>query len=154
MQGPSLLEQALSTLQPGDMDTPPDDGGWTIRQIVHHIVDGDDIWKNCIKIALGNERAEFSLDWYGSLSQKDWAERWAYSRRSLEESLALLKAIRNHIHQLLTEIPEGWTRSVSVRSSKGEIESVTVGFVVEMQTEHLLHHLHRILSIHEEGDGI
>lgn len=30
------------------LDAMPSGGGWTIRQIVHHIVDGDDIWKLCI----------------------------------------------------------------------------------------------------------
>ena len=153
MEGPTLLEQTLAGLRPNDLDRPPVDGGWTIRQIVHHIVDGDDIWKTCIKIALGNEEAEFTLGWYWTLTQKEWAERWAYARRSLEESLALLKTNRNHIHQLLVKVPEGWSRSVAVRDSKGLLERVTVGFVVEMQADHLLHHVNRMLEIQKQSDG-
>ena len=153
VDGPALLENTLSELQLTDLDKPPADGGWTIRQIVHHIVDGDDIWKTCIKIALGNDQAEFTLSWYWSRTQEDWAERWAYSSRSLEESLALLKAIRNHVCQLLTMRPDGWTRSAVVRDSKGTLERVTVGFVVEMQADHLMHHVNRILDIHKQGGG-
>ena len=66
-EGPSLLERTLADLQDADLDKPPSQGGWTIRQIVHHIVDGDDIWKTCIKMALGNEQAEFFLGWYWAL---------------------------------------------------------------------------------------
>jgi hypothetical protein len=49
IEGPTLLERALTGLKEADLDTAPSKGGWTIRQIVHHIVDGDDIWKTCIK---------------------------------------------------------------------------------------------------------
>jgi len=43
------------------------------RQIVHHIADGDDLWKTYIKIALGNEQAEFTLAWYLAFPQTEWA---------------------------------------------------------------------------------
>lgn len=64
-----------------ELDLPPLVGGWTIRQIVHHIVDGDDLWKACIKAALGNERGEFSLGWYWSLPQQVRAKRWVCAHR-------------------------------------------------------------------------
>lgn len=153
LQGPSYLESALGGLHEADLDRLPADGGWTIRQIVHHIADGDDIWKMCIKVALGNEQAEFTLTWYWALAQKDWADRWAYGCRSLEPSLALLKASRVHVQQLLDQIPDGWSRSVGVRNRKGEVERITVGFIVEMQADHLQHHVNRILAIRKEGGG-
>jgi len=153
LQGPSVLESALVGLREADLDRLPADGGWTIRQIVHHIADGDDLWKTCIKVALANEQAEFTLAWYAALPQRDWADRWAYARRSLEPSLALLKASRAHIQQLLDQIPDGWSRSIGVRNRDGGIERVTVGFVVEMQAHHLEHHVNRILAIRKEGGG-
>ena len=69
IEGPKLLEKALSGLREADLDIVPQKGGWTIRQIVHHIADGDDIWKMGIKQALGNDQSEFSLDWYRELPQ-------------------------------------------------------------------------------------
>lgn len=154
VEGPAVLERALADLPPGELDRRPADGAWTIRQIVHHIVDGDDIWKTGIRIAIGSDQAEFSLSWYRSRTQREWAESWGYSRRPLAECLALLKANRNHVAQLLTMIPDAWNRSVSVPDSAGIPERVTVGFIVEMQTDHLLHHLNRILDLHKRGpDG-
>ena len=153
IEGPTLLEDTLADIKPDELDRPPIDGGWTIRQNVHHIADGDDIWKTAIKIALGSDQAEFSLAWYWLHTQVEWADCWVYSHRRLSESLALFKANRHHIAQLLTEIPEGWTRSVSARDSKGVVELITVGFIVEMQSDHLLHHLKRIQAILKQGGG-
>ena len=51
-QGPGILENALADLSDNELDYVPSNGGWTIRQIVHHIADGDDLWKASIKIAL------------------------------------------------------------------------------------------------------
>ena len=50
-RGPGILEKALADLSDTELDYVPSNGGWSIRQIVHHLVDGDDLWKMCIKIA-------------------------------------------------------------------------------------------------------
>jgi uncharacterized damage-inducible protein DinB len=153
MNGPVLLERTLDGLQNADLDTLSSQGGWTIRQIVHHIVDGDDFWKTCIKIALGNEQAEFTLEWYWALSQEEWATRWGYAHRSLDVSLALLKANRSHVLQLLEQMPDGWYRTVGFRKSNGKTERLSVGAVVEMQADHVEHHVNRILAIRREREG-
>ena len=152
-EGPILLEQTVSSLRESELDFKPSTGGWSIRQIVHHITDGDDIWKLGIKMAIGNEQAEFSLGWYSSQTQDTWADRWAYNRRSIGVSLSLLKAIREHLLQLLASVPEAWDRVVVVRTQQEKIERVPVGFVIQMQADHLFHHLERIRAIVREKGG-
>ena len=152
-EGPILLEQTVSSLRDSELDFKPSTGGWSIRQIVHHITDGDDIWKLGIKMAIGNEQAEFSLGWYSSQTQDTWADRWAYNRRSIGVSLSLLKAIREHLLQLLASVPEAWDRVVVVRTQQEKIERVPVGFVIQMQADHLFHHLERIRAIVREKGG-
>jgi hypothetical protein len=149
-EGPALLEEAVMNLTDADLDANPSGGGWTIRQIVHHVVDGDDIWKLCIKMAVGNEQAEFALGWYQGMPQQVWGDRWAYSQRSLGASLSLLKASRTHILQLLESVPDAWDRAVVVRNADGELERVPVGFVVQMQSDHILLHIKRIRGILKE----
>jgi uncharacterized damage-inducible protein DinB len=146
-EGAALLEHALASVKEADLDTAPIEGGWTIRQIIHHIADGDDLWKFCIKMALGNEQATFSLDWYRELPQTAWAKCWAYAQRSIEESLALFKANRDHVVQLLEHVPDGWNRAVEFREPNGEIEIVPVGFIIEMQADHVVHHVKQIESV-------
>jgi uncharacterized damage-inducible protein DinB len=152
-EGPALLEHAVMGLRDAELDATPSAGGWSIRQIVHHIADGDEIWKMCIKMAIGNEQAEFALAWYWSLPQVTWSDRWAYSRRSIGASLSLLRASRDHVLQLLECVPEAWDRSVAVRTPQGNIEQVPVGFVIQMQADHVMHHIERIRAILRECGG-
>ncbi len=149
-EGPDLLEQAVIGLQDSELDARPAAGGWSIREIVHHIADGDDIWKMGIKMAIGREQAEFDLGWYCSQAQVTWSNRWAYDRRSIGTSLSLLRASREHVVQLLASVPEAWKRTVVVRTPKAGTEQVLVGFVIQMQADHVLHHLERIHAILQE----
>jgi len=152
-QGPSILENALEGLSDNELDYNPSKGGWSIRQIIHHIADGDDLWKNCIKIALGNEQAEFTLKWYLAFPQTEWAMCWSYEKRSIDTSLALFRVNRDHIIQLLEYAPDGWARSVQFKEPNGEIEVVPVGFVIQMQADHVVHHVARISEIRQEISG-
>jgi uncharacterized damage-inducible protein DinB len=147
IEGPAILERALTGLKESDLDSALAEGKWTIRQIVHHIVDGDDIWKTCIKQAIGNDQSEFSLDWYRALSQNTWADHWAYDQRPIEVSLTLLKAIRDHVVQLIEHAPDSWNRAVRFHEPNGEIEVVPVGFIIEMQADHVAHHVKQIEAI-------
>lgn len=153
LQGPELLEQAIAGLRDAELDASPSQGGWTIRQIIHHVVDGDDLWKIGIKAALGNEEGEFTFEWYWGLPQDTWADRWAYAQRPVEVSLALLRATRAHIAELLERVPDAWSRSIRVRTRQGT-ERVSVSKVIEMQTDHVVHHVERIAAIRaERGDA-
>jgi uncharacterized damage-inducible protein DinB len=152
-EGPALLERAVRGLQDADLDAMPAGGGWTIRQIVHHVADGDDIWKLCIKMAIGDEESEFALGWYRVQPQELWGDRWAYSRRSVDVSLSLFRATRDHVLQLLESVPEAWDRSVAVRTRDGEVKRVSVGFVIQMQSDHVFHHVDRIHEILRDRGG-
>ena len=148
--GPSQLQKSLRGLTESDLDMAPSAGGWSIREIVHHIADGDDIWKFFIRMALGNENAEFQLDWYQALPQIEWASKWAYARPRVNTSLDLLKVNRTHILNLLDHRPEGWELSAKIREPNGKITGLTVGFVIEMQADHVFHHIRRIREIRRE----
>ena len=152
-EGPALLEQALAGLQDADLDASPVQGGWTIRQITHHIADGDDLWKPGIKAALGNEEGEFTLEWYWSVPQQVWAERWNYAHRPLAPSIALFQATRDHVAQLMEQVTGAWTRTIGVRKPDGETEAISAGFIVGMQADHLEHHVAQILAIRGECGG-
>jgi hypothetical protein len=65
----------------------------------------------------------------------------------------VLKAVRDHVVQLIEHVPDAWNKSVGLREPNGEIEIVPVGFVVQMQANHVEHHVKRILSIRGEREG-
>lgn len=151
--GPSLLDSALTGLSETDLDLAPSTDSWSIRQIVHHLADGDDIWKTCIKIALGNENGFFILQWYWEKPQMQWSENWQYASRGIESSLALLRVNRCHIVELLQQTPGAWEKSARLKRPDGQEERVTVGWIVEMQTRHVLEHIKDIQAILQAHKG-
>jgi hypothetical protein len=150
--GPNQLEAATAGLSERELDIAESDGTWTIRQIVHHVADGDDIWKVFIKRAIGNPGGEFDLQWYWAMPQDEWVKSWAYARREIGPSLSLFRANRGHIVQLLEHIPEVWERSLLVRWADGEEEEVKVGWVVKMQAEHVPGHVDDIRRARQVHD--
>jgi uncharacterized damage-inducible protein DinB len=147
--GPNRLEAAIAGLSATDLDLAPSVGGWTLRQIVHHLADGDDLWKAFIKQAIGNPAGAFTLEWYWQKPQDEWAAQWAYAERAIGPSLALLHANRAHIVQLLEHVPGAWEKSLRIRWSRGEEQEVSVGWVVAMQVHHMEGHLGDIARIRE-----
>src|SRR5512141_2596942 len=146
VDGPAQLDAALTGLAESELDLALTSDSWTIRQIVHHIVDGDDIWKTCIKAALGNTEGLFSLQWYGDKTQIEWAENWKYSSRSIESSLALFRANRHHIVELVQQTPNAWKKSVRIKWSHGE-ERITIVDVLVSQAHHVVEHATDIQTI-------
>lgn len=139
--GPKQLEAAIAGLSEGELDVAERVDTWTIRQLVHHIVDGDDIWKVFIKRAIGSPGGMFDMQWYWEMPQDEWVERWAYARREIEPSLALFRANRRHILQLLDHVPGAWEQSLLVLWPNGVEQQVSVASVVEMQARHVTGHL-------------
>ena len=149
-KGPEQLEAALAGLEGIDLDVAKTPDSWTIRQIVHHIVDGDHLWNLCIKAALGDSRGLFSYLWYWEKPQDEWADNWEYARREIAPSLALFRANRQHISQLLQQAPDAWERYALVTLPDGEEKATPVWYVVEMQTQHVEGHIADIQAIRQQ----
>lgn len=144
---PDILESAIAGLGDTDLDHSLTPESWTIRQIVHHIADGDDLWKSFIKQAAGAPGTHFALEWYWQIQQDQWVEHWAYGKRAVEPSLALFRASRANISQLLTTVPEVWGNSLVIRLPGRPEECVTIREVIEMQTRHVSAHIEEIKKI-------
>jgi len=147
--GPAQLEAAIAGLTETELNLAQSADTWTIRQIVHHVVDGDDIWKIGIKAALGNSSGTFTLQWYWDKPQDEWVESWDYAGRALEPSLALFRANRRHILQLLSQIPDAWERHISIKWPDRQVAQITIGNIVEMQADHVALHVNDIRMIRQ-----
>jgi hypothetical protein len=146
--GPARLAKFLEGVSDKELDCRLSPESWSIRQIAHHIVDGDDIWNTCIKAALGNPDGEFTIQWYWDRSQTEWADNWQYQNRSLKTSMALFRANREHIVELLNLTPNAWERSICIHwPGESEEERITVEDVIKMHTGHLVGHLEDVQAI-------
>lgn len=146
--GPVQLRAALAGLTDAQFDLTNNPETWTIRQIAHHVVDGDDLWKMMLKAALGNSDATTGLPWYWEKPQVEWGKNWNYAGRALGPSLALFDANRRHVQQLIEQIPAAWERSIWIQWRE-ERERVTVGDIVASQVRHTAGHIDDIRSIRE-----
>jgi hypothetical protein len=146
---PSQLEAAVAGLSETSLDVAQSPDTWTIRQIVHHVVDGDDLWKMHIKAALGNSDGVFSVLWYWEIPQDRWVENWDYAGRAIEPSLALFRANRRHIGQLVQRVPDAWERFIFLQLPDGKKVKRTVGYTLKEQVNHSMEHVGEILAIRQ-----
>ncbi|MDQ0191457.1 putative metal-dependent hydrolase [Alicyclobacillus cycloheptanicus] len=58
VDAPSKLNQAVESLLPEQLDTPYREGGWTVRQIVHHLAENDVLVYTRFKHALTEENPQ------------------------------------------------------------------------------------------------
>jgi len=146
-----LLTAAIDGLEGSELDISRKPDEWTIREIVHHITDGDYIWKICILMALGENERPFHLKWYWETDQVRWSHLWEYSSREIETSLALLTANRNHVIELLRKVPGSLSRTIIIEKPGDEQQEVNIGWVLEMQTNHVEGHVEEVRKIREEN---
>lgn len=141
------LEKAVRYLSAEQLDRMPAGGGWSPRQIIHHLTDGSSIWGMFIHQALAGKGGEFNLHWYWDLPQEEWAEIWEYSPREIEPSLSVYRANQERLIGLLQLIDQPTEYSLDIRIEGHEPESVTILEAVRIQIIHLKGHLADIRKI-------
>lgn len=145
----NLLRASIDGLQGSELDLSGKQDEWTIREIIHHVADGDYLWKTCILMALGESERPFHLKWYWEADQVRWSRLWEYASREIETSLALLAANRNHTVELLRKVPGSLSRTITIEWPAGDQQKVTIEWVLEMQTNHVAGHVKEIREIGE-----
>ncbi|UCG51869.1 MAG: DinB family protein [Candidatus Latescibacterota bacterium] len=146
---PRELDDALAGLSEAHLDLTRGPETWTIREIVHHIVDADALTKNMVMAALGNSGCTFELDWYDPTNT--WARTLDYSHRPVESALQLLRANHAYLGELLEHLPDGHRRCVrSERFQRRGTQSLTVAELIDIQTRHATHHIGQIVSTRKQ----
>jgi len=149
VSGPDKLEAVLVGLSESDLDLCRAPGEWTIRQIVHHLVDGDDMWSQCVKMALGAPGCTFDLSWYPG--NDSWASELDYAGRAIEPVVALFRAHRVCVAQLLERIPDSWQHyAVLVAPWVPHGQQMRIDALVSLLTTHVTEHVEEIQKIREQ----
>jgi DinB superfamily len=150
-QGLAELDTALAGLSASELDLARTPDQWSIRFIVHHLAESESLFMGQFKTALAQSGATYIRNTY---NQETWPITLAYAERPIESSVALIKASRGHILQLLHAIPDYWERYVLVNSADseghlGEARKSTVGHLLEVMARHLLEHCAEIREIRQ-----
>jgi hypothetical protein len=136
---PRELRAAVSDLNPRQLDTPYRDGGWTIRQVVHHLPDSHMNGYIRHRFALTEDRPVIK-----PYAEERWAELTDARQAPIGVSLQLLESIHQRWTALLGSIPESqWSREY-VHPERGPM---TLDFSLGDYAWHGRHHLAHITSL-------
>jgi uncharacterized damage-inducible protein DinB len=97
---PERLQASVKGLSDAQLDTPYREGGWTVRQLVHHVADSHAMAYTRFKLAL-------TEDWpmIKPYDEAAWAEL-ADSKLPIDDSIAMLDALHDRWVALLESMSE------------------------------------------------
>ena len=130
---PAELDAALRLLPPDRLDTPYREGGWTARQVVHHVADSHINAYIRFRLAL-TEQAPPVKPYEESI----WAELLDARTEDPVVSVGLLKALHHRLHVLLASLgPESFART----AHHPDHGLITVDWLLQMYAWHGRHHV-------------
>ena len=138
---PANMRGAVHGLTDEQLDVPYRDGGWTVRQVVHHMVDSQINAYVRFKLAVTEDCPTL-----GMYEQSLWAELPDAKTAPPAGSLTILDALHGRWVSFLRALtPEQCERRV-VHRDKGEI---TVDVLLEHHSWHCTHHEAHITGLRE-----
>lgn len=138
---PSRLRAAIRVLSDEQLDTPYRPGGWTVRQVVHHVPDSHLNSYIRFKLALTEEEPTIR-----SYDEDRWAKLEDSRITPPEVSLALLDALHERWVTLLRSLaPEDFRRTFR----HPELGPVSLNKNVALYAWHGRHHVAHITSLSE-----
>lgn len=136
---PSQLSAVVADLDDHQLDTPYRDGGWTVRQVVHHLADSH--MNAFIRFKLGLTEDEPTIKPY---NQESWAELADTTSLPIASSLKLIEGLHARWAVLLDEFSESdWKR----RINHPESGTMDLGRLLEIYAAHGVKHVEHIAGL-------
>ncbi|MEQ1854842.1 MAG: YfiT family bacillithiol transferase [Longimicrobiales bacterium] len=136
---PSTIRAAVAGLDDRRLDTPYREGGWTLRQVVHHVVDSHTNAYIRFKLAVTEDRPTIK-----PYQEKLWAELPDARTLPVEASLAILDALHARWVAFLQALePEHFGRPLR----HPETGDFTVDMMLELYAWHGAHHVAHITGL-------
>jgi DinB superfamily len=138
-QTPAALRAAVKGLSPQQLDTPYREGGWTVRQVVHHVPDSHMNAYVRYKLALTEDDPTIK-----PYAEDRWAQLADSQSTPVEVSLALLESLHSRWVQLLRSLkPEDWKRTFK----HPEMGSVSLEKNLALYSWHGQHHVAHVMEL-------
>jgi uncharacterized damage-inducible protein DinB len=138
---PTLLSKAVSGLNEAQLDTPYRPGGWTVRQLVHHVADSHINAYTRLRFALTEDNPTIK-----PYEEAAWAELPDARLLAVSVSLLLLQALHERWVALLRELPhDSFARTLQ----HPENGSMTIDNLVTMYAWHGRHHTAHVTALRE-----
>ena len=140
---PTRLRGAVDRLSDAQLDTPYRPGGWTVRQLVHHLADSHMNAFTRFKLALTEEEPTIK-----TYQENLWAELADTKTPPIDSSLAIIDNLHTRWVILLRSIqPEQFAR----KFRHPEWGEDTIDFLLAQYAWHGKHHVAHIRSLRERN---
>ena len=129
---PGVFRAAVHALPQGGLDRPYREGGWTGRQVVHHVADSHVNAYVRFRLALTEKEPRIK-----TYEESLWAELIDAKTADPSLSLALLDALHHRWHMLLTSLQ---TPDFARTATHPESGLINVDYLLQMYSWHGRHH--------------
>jgi len=138
---PARLRQTVSGLTEEQLETPYRPGGWTVRQVAHHVPDSH--LNSYIRFKLALTEDEPTIKTY---YEDRWAELNDSHATPVEVSLDLLESLHQRWVVLLQSIgPADWSRKLK----HPEVGTITLDQLLSLYGWHGRHHVAHVNSLRQ-----
>jgi hypothetical protein len=135
---PDVLEAAVRGLSDQQLDTPYRQGGWTVRQVVHHLADSHINAFIRMKLMLTEENPPLK-----PYDQDEWA-KLPDVRLPLAPSLVILRGLHDRWAALMDTLPEASWGRTGFHPERGD---VTLEAILGTYSNHGAKHVEQIMGL-------
>jgi hypothetical protein len=140
-RAPAGLRAAVEGLSEGQLNTPYRPGGWTLRQVVHHVPDSH--LNSYVRFKLALTEDEPTIKPY---AEDRWAELADTKSTPIEVSLSLLESLHDRWMRLLRSLTAGdWKRSFR----HPELGPMTLEKTLALYAWHGRHHASHVTALRD-----
>jgi uncharacterized damage-inducible protein DinB len=136
---PAALREAVRGLSEAQVNTPYRDGGWTVRQVVHHVPESHMNAFTRFKLALTEDNPTIR-----PYQEDRWVRLGDIARTPLETSLALLDALHERWVTLLDVMTDADFRRPLTHPDMG---AMTLDRMLQLYGWHGPHHVAHITTL-------
>jgi uncharacterized damage-inducible protein DinB len=144
---PARLIALVKNLSAGQLDTPYRAGGWTVRQLIHHMADSHHHSYTRFKWALTEDRPIIK-----AYDEKEWSDLIDAKTAPIELSLEYLKALHAKMVFLLRGLTAEGLKRVYIHPDG--FKEVTVAENIGKYAWHSRHHLAHIEGLLERENWL
>lgn len=142
---PAQLREAVAGLNDRQLDTPYRPGGWTARQVVHHLADSH--MNSIIRIKWALTEDEPMIKPY---FEERWAELADSRTAPVDVSLRLLESLHERWAILLNSLS---SEQIDRRFRHPEMGKISIRIAIAFYAWHGRHHIAHIVSLREREGG-
>lgn len=139
---PALLEQAIENMDEAQLNTPYREGGWTVRQLIHHVADSHMNAYIRFKLALTEDNPTIK-----PYQEAAWAELDDVEKVPVNISITLLYTLHTRWHAAIRDLSkEQWERTVFHPQHQ---KNINLWHFLGMYAWHGLHHVAHVTTLKE-----